>query len=185
MVPVMSASSSSGTPPMPEAYVGLASNVDAERQLRRAVAGLEKRFGPARRSSVYSSAATGVPAPDYLNLVVAFATHFALGEVREFLAALESSAGRVRGTRAAGACQLDLDLLLYGRRVDPEARVPRGDIRRHPYVLAPLAELAPELLHPVTGEALGAAWRAQSTGVVRPLALGDLLSAEAVLRERA
>ena len=169
---------------MPDVYVGLGSNVDAEQQLRRAVAGLEKRFGPVRRSSVYVSPATGVPAPDYLNLVVAFSTQVTLSEVREALASLESSAGRIRGSPADGACRLDLDLLLYGRRVDPEARVPRADIRRHSYVLAPLAELAPELLHPVTGEALGAAWRAQSSRAVRRLATGDLANAQGGLRER-
>ena len=161
---------------MPDVYVGLGSNVDAERQLRHALAGLETRFGLVRRSDVYSSPAAGMPAPDYLNLVAVFATQVSLGEVREFLATLESLAGRVRGTPA---CQLDLDLLLYGRRVDAEAHVPRGDILRRPYVLAPLAELAPDLLHPVTGEAIGDAWRAQSTRVVKLQALGDLLSAEA------
>jgi len=140
---------------MPDVYVGLGSNVDADEQLRRALAGLEMRFGPLRRSSVHRGPATGTPAPDYSNLVVSFSTNDSLSEVREVLAKLESSAGRMRDKQTGGECPLDLDLLLYGRLVDADARVPRADIRRRTYVRSPLAELAPALVHPVTGEVLG------------------------------
>ena len=58
-------------------------------------------------------------------------------------------------TRADPAvCELDLDLLLYGSRVDAERRLPRPGLFVLPFVLVPLAELAPELVHPVTGETL-------------------------------
>jgi 2-amino-4-hydroxy-6-hydroxymethyldihydropteridine diphosphokinase len=140
---------------MPDVYVGVGSNEDAEEQLRRAVAALEMRFGPVRRSSVYRGAATGAPAPDYSNLVVGFSTSASLGELLAALAEIERLAGRVRGSQTGVACPLDLDLLLYGRLVDAEARIPRAEIRRRAYVREPLAEVAPAILHPVTGEAMG------------------------------
>ena len=55
---------------------------------------------------------------------------------------------------------LDLDLLLYGSLVDPELRVPRHDVLRYAFVLRPLSELAPRLVHPVTGRTLRAEWQA-------------------------
>jgi 2-amino-4-hydroxy-6-hydroxymethyldihydropteridine diphosphokinase len=135
---------------MPEVFIGAGSNADPERRLRGALAELTRRFGPARSSSVYRSAAVGVPAPDYSNLVVAFTTELSVDSLRDDLRAIEALAGRTRADPAI--CELDLDLLLYGRRVDAVQRLPRPGLVTLPFVLVPLAELAPQLVHPVTGE---------------------------------
>lgn len=135
---------------MPEAFIGAGSNADPERRLRLALAELERRFGPVRSSSVYRGPAVGVPAPDYLNLVIAFATGLDVDSLRNELRAIETLAGRTRVDPAV--VELDLDLLLYGCRVDAERRLPRPGLVTLPFVLVPLAELAPELPHPVTGE---------------------------------
>src|SRR6185503_18064361 len=104
------------------------------------------------RSSVYRGPAVGRPAADYLNLVVALATESSVDELRDELRAIETLAGRTRAD--AAVCELDLDLLLYGCRVDAERRLPRPGILALPFVLVPLAELAPELVHPITGQKL-------------------------------
>jgi len=135
---------------MPEAFIGAGSNVDPERRLRVALAELERRFGPMRSSSVYRCPAVGVPAPDYLNLVIALDTQLDVDSLRGELRAIETLAGRTRVDPAV--CELDLDLLLYGSRVDGERRLPRPGLLTLPFVLVPLAELAPQLPHPVTGE---------------------------------
>jgi 2-amino-4-hydroxy-6-hydroxymethyldihydropteridine diphosphokinase len=135
---------------MPEVFIGAGSNSDPERRLRGALAELTRRFGPIRSSSVYRSAAVGVPAADYSNLAVAFSTELSVDALRDELRAIEALAGRSRADPAV--CELDLDLLLYGRRVDAVQRLPRPGLLTLPFVLVPLAELAPELAHPVTGE---------------------------------
>jgi 2-amino-4-hydroxy-6-hydroxymethyldihydropteridine diphosphokinase len=140
---------------MPELFVGAGSNVGPERALRCALLELEKRFGPVRCSSVYRSAAIGVPAADYLNVVMALSTEAQVDEVREALRAVEALAGRDR--RDPTVCALDLDLLLYGLKVDARRRLPRPGLFVAPFVLVPLAELAPELVHPVTGQGCRAA----------------------------
>ena len=61
-----------------------------------------------------------------------------------------------------GSRELDLDLLLYGSMVDPDRKLPRPDILRYAFVLGPLAELAPALVHPVTGQAFNGAWQEMS-----------------------
>jgi 2-amino-4-hydroxy-6-hydroxymethyldihydropteridine diphosphokinase len=134
---------------MPEAFIGAGSNADPERRLRLALAELERRFGPARSSSVYRGPAIGAPGPDYLNIVIAFETRLDVDTLRSELRAIEALAGRTRVDPAV--CELDLDLLLFGCRVDADRRLPRAGLLTLPFVLVPLAELARELVHPVTG----------------------------------
>jgi len=154
---------------MPEVFIGAGSNADPERRLRGALAELTRRFGPVRSSSVYRSAAVGVPAPDYSNLVAAFTTELAVDSLRDELRAIETLAGRTRADPAV--CELDLDLLLYGRRVDAAQRLPRPGLMTLPFVLVPLAELARELVHPVTGErfAYQPTLRPPSTAMIWPV----------------
>ncbi len=143
---------------MPDVFVGIGSNADPATALRAAVAALAQRFGTLRCSSVYRSKAVGVPAADYLNMVVALYAAEPVALLHEALHAIEAQAGRQRNDPAVTA--LDLDLLLYGSRVDAELRLPRPGLFTPPFVLGPLAELAPDLVHPVTGESCAAAWRA-------------------------
>ena len=135
---------------MPEVFIGAGSNADPERRLRVALAELERRFGAVRCSSIHRSAAVGRPGADYSNLVVALKTELPVDSLRDELRAIETLAGRTRAD--AAVCELDLDLLLYGSRVDPERRLPRPGVLTLPFVRVPLAELAPKLAHPLTGE---------------------------------
>jgi 2-amino-4-hydroxy-6-hydroxymethyldihydropteridine diphosphokinase len=140
-----------------DVYVALGSNHDPQRRLAEAVAALMRRFGALRHSSVFRSAPIGVPGPHYLNMAVAFHSDAGPAAVKADLLAVEAAAGRTRGEALVA---LDLDLLLYGARVDAERRLPHADVLRRPFVLAPLAELAPRLEHPLTGERLASAWDA-------------------------
>ncbi len=149
---------------MPEALIGVGSNDDPERALHEACAALAERYGPIERSSIYKSAAVGAAAPDYLNMVVVLRTEEAPAALRSELAAIEMALGRTRGDPKV--CRLDLDLLLYGRRVDAEQRLPRNGAFTLPFVLAPLAQIRPELTHPLTGVASGAAWQALAPSAI-------------------
>ncbi|HEY5665381.1 MAG TPA: 2-amino-4-hydroxy-6-hydroxymethyldihydropteridine diphosphokinase [Gammaproteobacteria bacterium] len=138
---------------MPEVFVGCGSNIEPERHLLWALGELERRFGPIRRSSVYRSAAFGFDGPDFLNMVIGFSTDEPVDVVEGFLSELESECGREVGSRS-GSRTLDLDLLMFGQRVDPKWRLPRDDVLRYSFVRIPLADLAPGLRHPVTGIAM-------------------------------
>jgi 2-amino-4-hydroxy-6-hydroxymethyldihydropteridine diphosphokinase len=152
---------------MPDVFVGAGSNADPERALRRAAGELERRFGAIRCSNVYRSAAVGARGPDYLNLVVALATNHDVDSVREALRAVETLVGRTRAD--AAVVELDLDLLVYGFSVDAQRRLPRPGLFTTPFVLGPLAGLAPELVHPVTGERCLPAWRTLENGELRDI----------------
>ena len=152
---------------MPEVFIGAGSNTEPERRLRGALAELARRFGPLRCSSVYRSQAVGVAAADYQNLVVALTTELAVEVLRDELRAIEALAGRSRTDPAV--VELDLDLLLYGRRVDAERRLPRPALFALPFTLVPLAELAPDFTHPVTGQSCRNALRERAGGSLENL----------------
>ena len=143
---------------MPAVFIGLGSNERPAERLPAAVACLRAVDAALRVSSVYRSAAAGAAAPDYWNAVVELSTDLAVDDLAALLADVERAGGRTRPSRTQGICELDLDLLLYGPRVDAARRLPRADVLRAPFVLAPLAEVAPVLRHPVTGERLGDIW---------------------------
>lgn len=158
---------------MPEVFVGCGSNIDAELNLRWALSELDRHFGPCRRSSVYQSPSFGFEGPDFLNIVVSFGADSDADAVEAVLSALENLRGRNRADRS-GSRTLDLDLLLFGERVDALRRLPRADILRYPFVLAPLAEIAPGVKHPVTGVTIRDAWVARTESVIALTLLGTL-----------
>ena len=158
---------------MPDVLVGVGSNADPARGLRVAVAELTQRFGVVRCSSVYRSAAVAAAGADYLNLVMAFVTAEPIGALRDALRAIEERAGRRRDDPTI--CALDLDVLCYGACVDAALRLPRAGLFTLPFVLGPVAELAPEFKHPLTGQSSRAAWQAaprsalENVGALRSL----------------
>ena len=159
---------------MADVYVGVGSNIEPERHLKLAVAALEERFGGLRRSDVFRSPAFGFSGDDFLNMIVAFATPANPDEVEHVLSDIEYEGGRARRAPRFSSRTLDLDLLLYGAMVDAARRVPRDDVRRYPFVLAPLADLAPDLPHPLTGRTMRQEWRSMSACGPSLVRLGDL-----------
>lgn len=164
-------------PPAVDVYVSAGSNVAPEDNLRRACRELARRFGPLAISGVYRNPPVGFSGDDFLNLVLRFRTAEPPPAVVAELERLHVLAGRVRGPERFAPRTLDLDLLLYGDAIIPEAgiRVPREDILRYGFVLGPLAELAPDLCHPVTGQTMTELW-ARFDRAGHPLErVGDLL----------
>ncbi|HYB65227.1 MAG TPA: 2-amino-4-hydroxy-6-hydroxymethyldihydropteridine diphosphokinase [Steroidobacteraceae bacterium] len=146
---------------MPQVYVAAGSNVEPQRHLQQAVAELEREFSGVRLSSWYRNRAAGVEGDDFINLVAGFSTSLPAHAVLERLHAIEARCGRTRHTPRREACSMDLDLLLYGDLVceQPGLKLPRPELLERAYMLGPLAELAPQLLHPTAGVTVDELWR--------------------------
>jgi len=144
-----------------QVFVSGGSNIDAVTNIRNAVAGLRGEFGELSLSSVYRSPAVGFDGEDFLNIIIGFVTDRSASDCAGVMNALESASGRTDAQRGFTARPLDLDMVLYGDLVDgsPELRVPRDDVTEYPFVLGPLAEIAPDFRHPVTGETMADMWR--------------------------
>lgn len=134
------------------AFLALGSNVgDRAAALQRAVDGLSvPGVVVAGVSDVYETDAMGPPQDDYLNAVVALDTTLAARDLLELARGLESAAGRepdpARRERW-GPRELDVDVLIVGEeQIDEEDLiVPHPGLSERPFVLAPLADVAPDL----------------------------------------
>lgn len=146
---------------MPEAFVAAGSNVEPRANLRRAVAALAARFPGLRQSRAWSNPPVGFRGSDFINLVVAFPCELPAEELLAALKALEQASGRERDAPKWGPRTLDLDLLLYGKLTGTVAgaTLPHPDLLKRAFVLGPLAELAPGLLHPELGVTIDGLWR--------------------------
>ncbi len=140
------------------AYVGLGSNLGVRRRwIRRALRCLGKR--PAMRllavSSLWETLPQGPPQPNYFNAVVAMTTELDPLRTLEGLLAVEAELGRIRPDRWAPR-RIDLDLLFWDDAVVdlPGCTVPHPRLHTRAFVLAPLSELAPALVHPCIGRSV-------------------------------
>jgi 3-oxoacyl-[acyl-carrier protein] reductase len=140
---------------MTTAYIALGGNLgERSDYLERALAALRQTEGVevVRVSPVYETRPVGGPAGQgaYLNAVAELRTERAMHDLLNVLLAIEQSLGRVRQERD-GPRTIDLDLLLYDDRVHTDARLtlPHPRLHERLFVLQPLAQLAPGLIHPV------------------------------------
>lgn len=143
-------------------YISAGSNIDPVRHLRDGCHRLEQEVGPLELSAVYRTAAVGFEGDAFLNLVFAYTTSDPVEAVVATLAAVESAAGRLRGSERFSSRTLDFDLLMYGDLVvdRPGLKLPRDGILKYAFVLAPLANLAPDLVHPVACVTMRELWAA-------------------------
>ena len=141
------------------AFIGLGSNLgDREANLRQALDHLARTPDTTvvRASSLYDTEPVGVEdQPHFLNAVAQLETRLAPQQLLWNLMLIERRLGRVRSQRW-GPRTLDLDLLLYEDLVidEEDLQVPHPELTKRSFVLVPLVELEPLLLHPVTGETM-------------------------------
>lgn len=139
--------------------LGVGSNLgDREKTLEAALGFLRERFDIKAVSSWLETVPVGGPAGqgNYLNGALMAFTEFSVREVLHACLAVEAALGRKRGpqTERWGPRPIDIDLLLYNEAVinePPELVVPHPRMLERRFVLTPLAEIAPEWLHPVSG----------------------------------
>ena len=137
-------------------FLGLGSNVGArEKFLNRAVAEL-KSVRDTRivwASSVYETDPLGMTnQPKFLNAAIEIETQLAPKELYPELKAIEQRVGRTPAERW-GPREIDVDLLVYDGLVyqDEKVTVPHPEMEKRKFVLVPLKEIAPDLVHPISG----------------------------------
>ena len=146
---------------MPEVYVAAGSNVEPEKHLALAARELARAFPGTRFSPWYRNRAVGFEGEDFINFAAGFLTNESLESVIARLQDIEGQCGRTRAAPRWAPRSMDLDILLYGAQVldSPAVRLPRPDLLKRAYMLGPLADLAPDLLHPTAGASIGELWR--------------------------
>lgn len=143
--------------------IALGANLgDRKGQLQQAVWGLRAFLDQLAVSSFHETVPVGVPhpQPNFLNAAVVGVTDLDPLAVLARLVAIERSLGR-RRPYLNSARTLDLDLILYGDVCldTPSLTIPHPRFRARAFVLQPLAEIAPTMVDPVTGQTVAALLR--------------------------
>ena len=156
---------------VPTIYLALGANLgDREQNLRVALERIATFVEITRVSSIYETEPWGVrEQPWFLNLVCAGSTPLSPVDLLRRVKKIENEMGRAEGIRF-GPRPIDIDILLYDRLIElsPALTIPHPRLHERAFVLVPLAEIAPNLIHPrlrVTIRALLA--RLESKGEVR------------------
>jgi len=141
-------------------FVAIGGNIEPQQRVPRAAGELRRRFPGVRFSSCYRNPAHGFAGADFYNAVAEAETALELSAVQAQLQEVEALCGRARTDAKWAPRAMDLDLLLFGDLVVKTERfeLPRPDLLRRAYMLGPLAELAPQQRHPLTGRTMSEHW---------------------------
>ena len=142
-------------------YLSLGSNIDRERHIGAALDALAKHFGSLEISTVFESVAVGFEGDSFYNLVVGIHSGLAVGEIAKVLKHIEVCNGRDRSAPKFGPRSLDIDILTVDNlagEIDG-IKLPRNEVLKNAFVLQPLAELAADMIHPLTNKTMGQHWQ--------------------------
>jgi 2-amino-4-hydroxy-6-hydroxymethyldihydropteridine diphosphokinase len=151
---------------MARVYLSLGSNVEPQRHLTAALGELRERFGALAVSPAYRTRSVGFDGADFVNLAVGLDTDLSPQELNDWLHALEDRHGRRRDVPRFSDRTLDLDIVFYDALVTEgpgHLQIPRDELK-HAFVLRPIADIAPQFAHPVSGHSMAELWAAFPAG---------------------
>jgi len=141
------------------AYIGIGSNIGSPlKNCQRSIILIEEhaRIKVIARSSFYETEPIGPTDQNwFVNAVVEISTEMEAIPLLDALLAIEIEMGRIRNVKW-GPRKIDLDILLYGKSVIKNDRlvIPHPEMIKRLFVLTPLAELAPDLIHPTENKTI-------------------------------
>jgi len=139
---------------MADIYISLGSNVEREYHVQQGLKALAVAFNlPFEQlllSSLFESEAVGFSGNAFYNMVIGIKTSLSVEQVAIKLRNIEFNHGRTNDAKKFSPRTLDLDLLLYDDLIiDSPAQLPRNEINKNAFVLWPLSEVAPQVVHPI------------------------------------
>jgi 2-amino-4-hydroxy-6-hydroxymethyldihydropteridine diphosphokinase len=139
-------------------YLGLGSNLEErEENLRQALALLSTKVGLEEVSSIYETEPVGyTEQPLFLNLVCRIATNLPPDELLRLAKDIETKMGKISSEQRNLPRIIDIDILFYEDRIvsTQDLTIPHPRLQRRAFVLIPLAEIAPDLIHPELGKSI-------------------------------
>ena len=156
-------------------YLGIGSNMgDRKENIEKAIGYLSQKLRVTEKSSVYDTEPVGIrEQPRFLNMVCQVKTMLKAADLLVLARAIENKLGRMPGKRNSPR-PIDIDILFYGDEVinTSELRIPHPRLTHRAFVLVPLAEIAPTLVHPVNRKSVREMLKDLKHGVQGVLKLG-------------
>ena len=149
---------------MANIYISLGTNVEREYNVQQGLKSLaiafDLPFDQLTLSSLFESEAVGFNGNAFFNMVIGIKTLNSVEQVAIKLRNIEFKYGRTKQVKKFSPRTLDLDLLLYDDLIiDSPAQLPRDEIDKNAFVLWPLSEVAPKLIHPVIKQSYSKLWQ--------------------------
>jgi len=149
---------------MADIYISLGSNVEREYHVQQGLQALacsfELPFEQLQLSSLFESEAIGFSGSAFYNMVIGITTLLSVEQVATRLRNIEFNHGRTIDAKKFSPRTLDLDLLLYDNLIiDLPAQLPRNEINKNAFVLWPLSEVAPQVVHPIIKQNYDTLWQ--------------------------
>lgn len=149
---------------MANIYISLGSNVEREYHVQQGLKALAVAFDlPFEQlllSSLFESEAVGFSGNAFYNMVIGIKTSLSVEQVAIKLRSIEFNHGRTNDAKKFSPRTLDLDLLLYDDLIiDSPAQLPRNEINKNAFVLWPLSEVAPQVVHPIINKNYYTLWQ--------------------------
>jgi 2-amino-4-hydroxy-6-hydroxymethyldihydropteridine diphosphokinase len=144
---------------MSEVFLGVGTNLgDRVKNMSVVTAIIERSIGDILlASSIYETEPWGFEAKDeFLNMVLKVSTGLEPAELLSRILGIEKSMGRLRGEKQYSSRIIDIDILLYGDRIidEEDLCIPHPHLHERKFVLVPLCEIAPGLMHPVLNQSI-------------------------------
>jgi 2-amino-4-hydroxy-6-hydroxymethyldihydropteridine diphosphokinase len=143
---------------MNTAYLLLGSNIEPEKNMRAAVELLAQETRLVAVSSVWESLPVGrTNQPNFLNAAAIVETNLTATQLKEqVLSAIEQKLGRVRQFDKNAPRPMDIDIMFFNQQIFEvgQRHIPDPEVLERPFVAIPLAEIAPNYIHPETGQSL-------------------------------
>jgi len=155
-------------------HLNIGSNQDRRKNIRSALDQLDTFFEKIKVSSLYESPSEGFEGKDFYNVGVNVETNKNASEVLDILHKIEDSLGRNRAVPKFSSRIIDLDLVIYDDMIDEKINVPRKDILKYAFVLAPLLELNSDGIHPEKGVSYLNLWEEFETNKAFDLNMYDI-----------
>ena len=148
---------------MAKIHINIGSNQNREANIASAIDYLRLNFTNVKISDIFESPAEGFEGDNFYNMGVNATTKLSVEDVNAVLKNIEKTFGRDRTQPKFSSRLIDLDLVVYDDLVDLNANLPRDDILKYAFVLAPLAQLSGDEIHPLTKQTYQQLWRSFQT----------------------
>ena len=148
---------------MAKIHINIGSNQNREANIASAIDYLRLNFTIVKISDIFESPAEGFEGDNFYNMGVNATTKLSVEDVNAVLKNIEKTFGRDRTQPKFSSRLIDLDLVIYDDLIDLNANLPRDDILKYAFVLAPLAQLSGDEIHPLTKQTYQQLWRSFQT----------------------